>query len=248
MATLVSTPTELDSIRNDLYGSYELANDIDLSNWGNFEPLGEFNGTLDGKGYKISNLYISADTTNVGLFNRIENEGIVSNLGVVDATVKSNGNNYVGIITGYLVDDARIKKCYSTGTVEGQYGVGGLVGYHNGSMVEQSYSHAAVTGKGRVGGLVGNLMSSFIDESFSTGKVTVTPDPTLYNGGLVGSTYDTNNTTKSYYDTETSNQTTSAGGIGKTTSEMKTQSTYTNWDFSNVWSMDGSYPYLTSFC
>jgi hypothetical protein len=53
-------------------------------------------------------------------------------------------------------------------------------------------------------------------------------------------------TTNSYWDIETSGQSTSDGGTGKTTAEMKTQSTYTNWDFVNIWAIkEGvSYPYL----
>lgn len=39
----------------------------------------------------------------------------------------------------------------------------------------------------------------------------------------------------SYWDIETSGQATSAGGEGKTTAEMKTQSTFVDWDFNSVW-------------
>jgi len=51
MATLISTPQQLDDIRNNLSGIYELSNDIDMSSWGNWTPIDDFSGSLDGKGY-----------------------------------------------------------------------------------------------------------------------------------------------------------------------------------------------------
>ena len=78
-ATPITTCTELQNIRNNLGGDYYLANDIDCSctsGWNGgagFEPIGSdsnmFTGTLDGKGYKITHLYINRPSTNyVGLF------------------------------------------------------------------------------------------------------------------------------------------------------------------------------------
>jgi hypothetical protein len=57
------------------------------------------------------------------------------------------------------------------------------------------------------------------------------------------STYGVNN----FWNTETSLQSTSGtGAIGKTIAQMKTQSTFTDWDFTDVWAIDSgsSYPYL----
>jgi hypothetical protein len=49
----------------------------------------------------------------------------------------------------------------------------------------------------------------------------------------------------SYYDKETSGRTDTGRGIPRTTSQMKTQSTYVAWDFTYIWSMDpGQYPKL----
>jgi hypothetical protein len=53
----------------------------------------------------------------------------------------------------------------------------------------------------------------------------------------------------SFWDTQTSGQSSSDGGTGKTTAEMKTQTTYTDagWDFATVWEMICSnYPTLRS--
>ena len=65
-------------------------------------------------------------------------------------------------------------------------------------------------------------------------------------GGLVGNNY--NEITSGYYDSETSGQSDEGKGEPKTTAEMKQQSTYTGWDFENIWAIapakNNGYPYL----
>ena len=69
---------------------------------------------------------------------------------------------------------------------------------------------------GRIaGGLVGLNASGTIATSFSTGRV----HDTFSSGGLVGSNFGT--VTNSFWDTETSGQTTSAGGTGRTTAQLQ---------------------------
>jgi hypothetical protein len=54
-----------------------------------------------------------------------------------------------------------------------------------------------------------------------------------------------------FWDTQTTGQTPSDGGTGKSTAEMKRQSTFTaaGWDFAKVWGIGEyqSYPYLRAF-
>ena len=64
-ATIITTPAELQAINNDVTGSYELGNDIDMTGVEDFVPIGydgvdAFTGSFDGKGYVISNLTIDA--------------------------------------------------------------------------------------------------------------------------------------------------------------------------------------------
>jgi len=64
-------------------------------------------------------------------------------------------------------------------------------------------------------------------------------------GGLVG--YGSNTLWYScYWDIESSGQTTSVGGLGKTTVEMKQQATFVDWDFETVWGIteNETYPFL----
>jgi len=85
---------------------------------------------------------------------------------------------------------------------------------------------------------------------YSTGQVSGTSSK----GGLIG-TSSSGVYQNCFWDTQASGQPTSAGGTGKTTAEMRVQSTYSGWDFTNesvngteeVWRMcvDGAdYPKL----
>ena len=100
-----------------------------------------------------------------------------------------------------------------------------------------------------IGGLVGyNSDISTIENCYSAGLVSNSQYTQMY-GGLVGGTDDPNNIINSFWDGETSGQTTSAGGTKKTTAEMKTQSTFTDagWDFTTIWSINANnYPQLTN--
>ena len=89
--------------------------------------------------------------------------------------------------------------------------------------------------------------------SYSTGTPSYTAVPTgpLYIGGLAGKLPDAGVQpvfTSCYYDSDTSGQSDSNKGTPKSTAEMKSQATYSGWDFDNVWGMNpsenGGYPFL----
>lgn len=73
----------------------------------------------------------------------------------------------------------------------------------------------------------------------------VETDP-LYRGGLVG--YNGGTVVGSYWDTDVSGLSVSNGGTGKNTAEMKTRSTFVDWDFVNIWNLysgaNSGYPVL----
>jgi hypothetical protein len=95
--------------------------------------------------------------------------------------------------------------------------------------VTHSYSTGAVSGTGIcIGGVLG-ANGGNLTQCYSAGAVKGNPDV----GGLVGSRNSTMNVTACFWDTQTSGQTRSAGGTGKTTAEMKTAKTYLDagWDF-----------------
>ena len=163
------------------------------------------------------------------------------NIGVISTSYSTGGVSGTGRGVGGLVGkngetdqmgttfEGTVMNCYSTGVVTGNELVGGLLGYHYSGHVIMSYSTGMVTGNEHVGGLVGRAIGFVLGPRGTTSA--------------------------SFWDTETSGQSTSNGGIGRTTTEMQDINTYLNagWDFvdeilngaHNYWQIStGDYPSL----
>jgi hypothetical protein len=250
---------DLDAIRDNLGGRYVLMNDLDSTTAGyeelasatanggkGWEPIGSvsvdpsnpysafpvdpFNGSLDGQGYEIRDLFINRpDEDGVGLFGSFGVKGVVENLGMMDVAV--TGHSHVGGLVGCVIYQSNtVSNSYSTGSVTGDKYVGGLVGSNYAGTVSDCYSTGSVTGGLYVGGLVGVNGFAYVRNSYSTGSVTGDEEV----GGLVGS--NSRSVSNSFWDTETSGQSTSAGGTGKTTAEMQDIATFSGaaWDICAV--------------
>jgi hypothetical protein len=210
-----------------------------------------FTGVFDGAGHKIINLTIDV-TFNyyLGLFGEV-NTGEVKNIGMQNASVTGrNGACYLGGLVGRNIGS--ISNCFSTGSVNGvdhfSYYIGGLVGANSGNITNcYSTARLGCGGYGVVlgGGLVGGNYGS-IANCYSTGAVIGGAGSF---GGLIG--YNSGTVIACFWDVNTSGRSYSAGGTGKTTAEMKTQSTFTDagWDFNDVWTIDEGvdYPKLVWF-
>jgi hypothetical protein len=87
-----------------------------------------------------------------------------------------------------------------------------------------------VTGNSNVGGLVGQNYEGAVSNSYSTGNVT----GNSFVGGLIGVNSAT--VSNSFWDTQTSGQTTSDGGTGKNTTEMQYIATFSGagWNITAV--------------
>ena len=236
---------------------------------------GRRTGGLIGHNFgSVSNSYSTADVegyiTTGGLIGH--NQDSVSNSYSTGSVTGTSVE--VGGLVGFNTQFCTISYCYSTGSVTGIEDIGGLVGisqgiiyksyatgsvtwtgtgafesnaggllghnYENGGSVSNCYSTGSVTGNDNVGGLVGKNDDS-ISNSYSIGGVTGNSDV----GGLVGSNSDS--VTNSFWNTETSGQASSDGGTGKTTTELKTLSTFSGvgWDIecSNM-DLNDDYPHL----
>ena len=279
---------DLDAIRDNPGGFYLLMNDLNstaanytglaspTANGGKgWQPIGArnytFTGTFDGQGYEIRDIFINRpDDDLIGLFGNVEPEGVIRDIGVVNASVIGNWG-----VAGLVGENVGIiSKCYLTGSVTGVRSVGGLLGYNYGlasnsystgsvtstegsvgglvgsneGNVRTSYSTSSVTGNSAVGGLVGAdwygglttcystgsvvglelvggligiIQGSYVTDSYSIGSVTGEEDV----GGLVGYRWETT-VDNCFWDKDTSGQTTSTGGRGRTTDEMKDISTF----------------------
>jgi len=106
------------------------------------------------------------------------------------------------------------------------YEIGGLVGGNSGTITRCYATGFETSGARQTGGLVG-LNSGTISTCYASPEVTGVE----YIGGLVGK--NSGSVEYSFWDVNTSGQASSAGGTGKTTVEMQTESTFTDagWDF-----------------
>jgi len=180
-----------------------------------------FSGVFNGNGHTIWHLTISGDSC-LGLFGHLASGASISNLGLEAVDVNGTGS-FNGSLVG--INNGHIATSYSTGIVKGSHWIGGLVGSNRGKITA-TYSSGTVTGVEYVGGLVGRNVGS-ITNSYNSGVITGIES--VY--GLVGENY--GSITMSFWDMETSGQTWSDGGAGKTTAEMQTAGTFleAGWDF-----------------
>jgi hypothetical protein len=245
---------ELQGMNTVLTEDYVLMNDIDASdtiNWNGgkgFEPIGgsnwnkQFQGTFDGNGYKISNLYINrSNKTHQGLFGSIRsNYGFfVKNLGLENCII--TGSDRTGGIVGNQIDLAGIiENCWVSGNITSSdwAAPGGIVGMNNG-IIRNCYSIVNLdTGDGwdSNGGICAENDGT-IENCYFAGNI-------ISSGGRQHGICDGSGVVNnSFWDIELSGVNISdGGGTGKTTTEMKDIATYTDltttglttsWDFEN---------------
>ena len=237
-----------------------------------------FEGTFEGNGFEIRNLY-SNTTSSTGLFGYVEDRGIVQNIGVIDAYVEGNGLRVdVGALVGRN-NGGVVQNAYASGNAvfKGDGSVGGLIGANDGT-IRNVYAHTKVVGTGvgmSLGGLVGiNHKNQMITNVYATGTVTGGSNSEIV-GGLVGhnngeitNAYATGfvsmggrksgglvavtiggTVTAGFWNTETTRQSTSVGGVAQTTTQLQALTAATSsWD-NNNWKFGNSnqYPILKRY-
>ncbi|MDD2964940.1 MAG: T9SS type A sorting domain-containing protein [Bacteroidales bacterium] len=177
------------------------------SSWydgGGWRPIGLFSGTYNGQNYVISNLFIKVnlvtvvDANGVGLFGTLQANGIVKNLGMLNASVVCEMANISGVIVG--TNYGTVQECYSTGLLTDGPGwntfwnyAGGLVGLNYGT-IGRSFSEVSlvVTETMSAGGLVGRNYGT-ISNSYARGSIsgncTELGGLVAKNGGVVNNCY-----------------------------------------------------------
>lgn len=194
-------------------------------------------------------------------------------------TVNSVGDNIGGFV-GQSSCGAIFTRTYATGNVTGGNNTGGFSGADGcegpGSTFIQSYASGNVTGNMSVGGFLGQTYASTVTNAYASGNV----EGSMKAGGFAGEVFGGEYTnaysrghvqagtnfnafigetpyiewlstiTNSFYDNDTASAGSANGGTGKTTAEMKTQSTFTDasWDFDDIWGINetdnNGYPFF----
>ncbi|KUO79036.1 MAG: hypothetical protein APF81_23305 [Desulfosporosinus sp. BRH_c37] len=191
----VATAAQLNNVRDYLDGSFQQIADIDLSDYDSNQvwvPIGNsgapFVGEFDGNGYSISNLTISGNSNDVGLFGYI-GQAQLNNIQLENVNI--SGHDNVGGLTGVL-SRGTINNSHVSGNITGShYYIGGLVGSNEGGTVDSCYTGGTVIGSYYVGGLVGkstygSTVISYvglIDNCYTTTNVV----GERYAGGIIGS-------------------------------------------------------------
>lgn len=217
--TQLATDDDLKDYKKYLSYNYILQCDIDLKNK-KISPIGNkdnaFTGTFNGNGHKIKNFKIESDKDNVGLFGYVKSDegkekevkvkvnpqssdetkmtfyhnGIVENLQVINAKLKTKGDN-VGVIAGQISNTSRvhsvsIKDC----EIDSDKGdcVGGIVGKvdSDNAQVYTCYSRESnIKAKGEsIGGIVGDLGDGKLSAAYSTSSIS-TQDESK-SGAIIG--------------------------------------------------------------
>lgn len=181
---IITTPAQLQEMKNDLDGYYQLANDIDMTGY-SWSPIGTssapFAGTLDGNGFTISN-------TNIYLIFILT--GTVKNLHV-DKCIASNSES--AIVYRLYVSSASVQNCMVTNSdITAPHYVGLIVGAGTGfvenCIVLDSSTHttsyqssAAIIGQETRGGRINNCIAvNFNNYGSGSGSNDHRP------GGIVG--------------------------------------------------------------
>jgi len=246
-------------------------------------PIREWRTMLDGNGHSISGLFTVArqNISTTGFIfqlnsgatledlalidarvTRLAGSGtavaVTSNLGTVRRVFVSGNVSAVGNSAGGLVaqNQGTIEQSVSAVTVRNTGGAshfqyGALVGI-NSRTIRDSFATGSVRGGNLTGGLVGvqQAGATSVTNSYSTAAVTAASGQWI--GGLLGRRFG-GSVSGSYWDTQTSGQSGSHGGTGRTTAQLQsptapgatTSDTYHGWS-TDVWDFGTSsqYPVL----
>jgi len=212
---------------------------IDVSGW---EFIGGLVGSVTGTNTSgiVDGSYSGSDVSGQsyigGIAGSIHTLVNISN-SYSSSTVYGTGN-HIGGIVGSQSNWCEIESCFAYGEIEGYAEVGGIVGHSSRSTVSNSYASGSVEAiNNYAGGLTGYQVLGYVSDCYSTAAVSAQG----FAGGLIGST--TGPVYNSYWDTDTSGQSSSAGGTGKSTLKMLQESEFNNWDFNSVWTIPEVTPY-----
>jgi hypothetical protein len=188
-------------------------------------------------GYLDQGSIVACSASAVSVSGNTRVGGLVGSASGIVSTSCSTGSVSGILYVGGLIGQAgsgSVGLSYSKAHVIGDQDVGGLIGVTLGdSFVNSCYAAGDVEGKVYVGGLIGEMSPGRAWRCYSVGRVSGFQNV----GGLVGYLRAQADVLGSLWDTQTSQQTTSAGGTGATTALMKSEGTFTavGWDFSQTW-------------
>lgn len=152
-----------------------------------------FDGTFDGNGRNIADLYINQeDGMYIGFFGVLGSNAVVKNLGISGSS-SVNALGYVGAIAGKNL--GKIENCFNYATVTANSNVGGIAGSSEGE-VTKCYNIGAINAikATSAGGIVG-YNTAKVSESYNIGTVSA---KTNNAGGVAGTSTSTGEITSCF--------------------------------------------------
>ena len=183
---LIKTAEDMNNIRKSPSANFKIMNEIDLSEYENWEPIQNFRGKLIGEGNKITNLTITSGT-NVGLFETLGANAEVHDITFENVNIKGS-TGYTGTVAGQAESESIVQRIKVTGNISSGNYAGGILGDTQGT-IENCSVDMEITGSGQyAGGIAGQTTgeSAKIVGSITKGKVTTSYTSTSYVGGIAG--------------------------------------------------------------
>lgn len=191
---LISTADDLRLVAGDPTAHYQQTNDIDLGGE-LFSGIAltsspAFQGTYDGKNYKIKNLKISTDSHYIGLFGSCKNAEI-KNIKLINPEIEYTGNKNGPVIGGIAASatDSTITNCSVSGDgyIKNLSTGGGIVGVLSSGTVSNCYVSIPIRDNRTTGGIVGICYgTSIIEDCYTTSDLITRNNNSSAAGGIVG--------------------------------------------------------------
>ena len=151
----VSTPEQLNEVRNNLDKYFIQINDIDMSEatseggiyWNDgkgWEPIGgydgkggQFEGEYNGGGYSIQGLYGNISTSApLALFYQVSKLAVICNLKIINSNLSTSYNSYCSGVA--VINMGTINNCVFSGNIITATQAGGIVACNYG-IIKDSY-------------------------------------------------------------------------------------------------------------
>lgn len=197
----------------------------------------------------LDNIYIQGEFASIDVDTVVGGLGAVADIPLIASNIKVDINIFgsaaivgglFGITSQAIISKGHVMAAFNI-TTKPNNPVGGIVGSSGNSskvtQISNSYFSGTINQGEIIGGLIGKIMSNgqSIENSYALVNISV-PNGKVGGPvfGSVGSyAYNLSNV---YYSSErTCTLCTNFLGLGKTDLQMKSQSTYLSWDFTNIW-------------
>lgn len=196
----IATAEQLDAVRYNLNSNFVLVNDIDLSEYENWEPIGGikdveakdgFQGTFDGKGHTIKNLKMDYEIKgdeagashkwHFGLFSNTQSSPEIKNVNLEDVNISIQGtdsrsNIRIGAIT---TEASVVTNCNTSGIIRvsgmaNNLSMGGIVVRANRIINCKNSTHliaATDDTNMNIGGIACTVSQALIDNCDNFGNI-----------------------------------------------------------------------------